>query len=166
MSNISSEPPKITLCVGGVVFRQGRVLFVRQAGGDLLGKWSLPWGYVDGMSPDGNLEPPEMAVLREIREEAGVVAEVDGLLGIQNHSNDQGELRVYLLFLCHHVQGEPRPDHQETDCAAYFSTFDLDHPVEPFDEFCLWLARRVLRGEYFMVPAERLNPYQPHLAYL
>jgi ADP-ribose pyrophosphatase YjhB (NUDIX family) len=68
MSNISSEPPKITLCVGGVVFRQDRVLFVRQAYGNLLGKWSLPWGFVDRISSDGYLEPPQMAVLREIRE--------------------------------------------------------------------------------------------------
>jgi hypothetical protein len=94
------------------------------------------------------------------------VAEVDGLLGIQNHCNDQGEPRVYLLFLCHHVQGEPRPDHYETDCAAYFSSGDLDSLTEPVDGFCLWLARKVLRGEYTLIPPERFTPYRPHLAFL
>lgn len=166
MSNILPEPPKITLCVGGVVMRQDKVLFVRQAYGDLLGKWSLPWGYVDGVDPNGRPEPPDAAVLREILEEGGVIAEVDGLLGIQNHCSDQGDPRLYLLFLCHHVQGEPAPDQNETDRADFFSLGDLDALAEPVDSFCLWLARKVLHGEYTLIPPERFNPYRPHLAFL
>ena len=37
---------------------------------------------------------------------------------------------------------------------------------EPVDKFCDWLARRVLCGEYRLIPPEPANPYQPHLAFL
>jgi 8-oxo-dGTP diphosphatase len=142
------------------------VLFVRQTYGALRGKWSLPWGYVDGIRPDGLLEPPDAAAIRETLEEAGVVAEVDGLLGIQNHCDEHGELRVYLLYRCRHVSGDPVPDQQETDKAAFFSLQELDASSEPFDEFCLWLGRRVLRGEHSLILPEPQNPYRPHLAFL
>ncbi len=157
-------PPRITLCVGAVVLRDNQVLFVRQTYGGLKGKWSLPWGFVDGIKTDGSLEPPELAAIREIREEAGVVAEVEGLLGIQNHCHE-GEPRLYLLFLCRHIRGEPIPDNHETDKAGYFSLDGMERFNESFDEFCEWLARRVLNGQYHVVSPESANPYFPHLAF-
>jgi ADP-ribose pyrophosphatase YjhB (NUDIX family) len=166
--NIQQEdkfPPKITLCVGAVVLQENKVLFVKQTYGGLQGKWSLPWGFVDGKKSDGSLEPPEMAVIREIQEEAGVVAKVEGLLGIQNHSNC-GDPRLYIIFLCRHVSGEPRPDKQETDNAAYYSLDEIESLREPFDEFCEWMARRVLKGQYHVIPSESANPYYPYLAFL
>jgi ADP-ribose pyrophosphatase YjhB (NUDIX family) len=161
----NSFPPRITLCVGAVVLRENKVLFVRQTYGGLKGKWSLPWGFVDGKKPDGSLEPPDMAAIREIQEEAGVVAEVEGLLGIQDHSAGE-ELRLYIIYLCHHISGQPMPDNHETDRAAYFSLDEMDSFDEPFDEFCEWMARRVLQGQYHVIPAEYANPYHPHLAFL
>jgi ADP-ribose pyrophosphatase YjhB (NUDIX family) len=158
-------PPRITLCVGAVVLQENKVLFVRQTYGDLKGKWSLPWGFVDGKKNDGSLEPPEMAVIREIHEEAGVDAKVEGLLGVQNHS-DGGEPRLYIIFLCHLIGGEPRPDNHETDKAAYFSLDEMASFNEPFDEFCEWMARRVLEGQYHVIPPESANPYYPYLAFL
>jgi ADP-ribose pyrophosphatase YjhB (NUDIX family) len=159
-------PPRITVCVGAVVLRENKALFVRQAYGGLKGKWSLPWGFVDGKTSDGSPEPPDVAALRETQEEAGVIANVEGLLGVQNHSNDEGELRLYLLFLCHHVSGEPRPDNNETDQAAYFSLDEMANFNEPFDEFCAWVARRVLEGQYCVIPPQAENPYRPHVAFL
>lgn len=158
-------PPRITICVGAVVLQKDRVLFVRQTYGHLKGWWSIPWGFVDGKKPDGSLEPPDMAAIRETQEEAGVLAEIDGLLGLQNHCDEQGEPRLYLLYLCHHVSGQPTPDQHETDRAAYFSLDAMDTFTEPFDEFCTWIARRVLRGEYRLVQPEPANPYLPHLAF-
>ncbi len=64
---------------------------------------------------------------------------------------------------CH---GEPVPDHHETDQAAYFSLSEMGRFDEPFDEFCEWIARRVLRGQYHLIPSEPSDPYRPHLAYL
>jgi ADP-ribose pyrophosphatase YjhB (NUDIX family) len=115
---------------------------------------------------DDAVDPPEAAALRETREEGGVIAQVEGLLGIQNHTSQTGEPRVYFLFLCRHVSGEPMPDGHETDKAVYFSLKELDALEEPIDAFCAWLARRVLRGEHHVIPPEPLNPYRPHLAFL
>lgn len=159
-------PPSVTLCLGAVVLREQRVLFIRQAYGSLKGKWSLPWGFVEGKTPGGASEPPDVAAIRETQEEAGVTAQVEGLLGIQNHATSDGEPRLYLLFLCRHVSGEPTPDNHETDRAAYFSLSEMRQLDEPFDEFCEWIARRVLEGQYHLIPLEPSNPYRPHLAYL
>jgi len=154
------------LCVGAVVLRGEKVLFVRQTYGKLRGKWSLPWGFVDGIGPNGCPEPPDEAAIRETDEEAGVAARVEGLLGIQNHGTGEGKLGLYILYLCHHVSGEPTPDHHETDRAAYFSLDEMASFDEPFDEFCAWIARRVLTNEHHVTPPTANNPYRPHLAFL
>lgn len=160
-----SFPPKITLCVGAVVRRENKVLFVRQTYGGLKGKWSLPWGFVDDDADSRTPDTPDAAALRETQEEAGVTAELEGLIGVQNHANPEGEPRVYLIFLCRHAAGEPTPDGHETDQAAYFSLEDMDRFGEPFDDFCEWVARRVLNGEYHVIPPAPTNPYRPHLAF-
>ena len=158
--------PRVVVCVGAVVLREQEVLLVRQTYGALKGMWSLPWGFPHEDS-EGFADPPQVAALRETLEEGGITAEIEGLLGIQNHARQEsGEPCVYLLFLCRHVGGEPMPDGQETDRAAYFSMAALDALDEPVDEFCEWLARRVLRGDFRLIPSEPANPYQPHLAFL
>jgi ADP-ribose pyrophosphatase YjhB (NUDIX family) len=162
----SDFPPKITLCVGAVVLQKDKVLFVRQAYGSEKGQWSIPWGFVEGNKPDGSLEPPDIAAIRETQEEAGVIAEVEGLLGIQNQCCRQGQLQVNLLYLCRHVSGEPTPDNRETDKAAYFSLDELNTLDEPFLEFCKCLACRVLRGEHRVIPPLRTNAHQPYLTFL
>jgi ADP-ribose pyrophosphatase YjhB (NUDIX family) len=125
--NLTGFPPKMIVCVGTVVLRDHKVLFVRQTyGRSLKGRWTLPWGFVHGKDSTGSSDPPEVAAVRETREEGGVIAEIEGLLGVQNHPSRTGEPRLYLLFLCRHVSGEPTPDNQETDKAAYFSLEELD----------------------------------------
>ena len=100
MNDAATEwPPKMAVCVGAVVLREKSALFVRQAEGQsLAGQWSIPWGVVD------NDEAPEAAALRETYEESGIKAEIDGLLGIQNLP---GAGWLGIVFLCHHVEGEP-----------------------------------------------------------
>lgn len=151
-------PPRMAVCVGAVVLQGEKVLFVRQAKGhSLAGQWSIPWGIVDSD------EWPEDAALRETREESGIQAEIDGLLGIQNLPTE-GWLGI--VFLCHHVEGRPVPDGVETDRAAYFSLADMDSFAEPFEPWCGWLARRALAGECTIIRSEPGNPYQPRRAFL
>jgi ADP-ribose pyrophosphatase YjhB (NUDIX family) len=161
-------PPKMMVCVGSVVLRENKVLFVRQTYGETLkGKWTVPWGYVQGEDPSTYFDPPHVAALRETREEAGIVADVDGLLGIQEPGRSEtGEPRLYILFLCHHVSGEPTPDNRETDMAAYFSLEELRNIQEDVNYFCYWLATRVLQGQYTIVPPEPENPHAPRMAFL
>lgn len=160
-------PPRFALCVGAVVRRGDGVLFVRQTYGEsLTNTWTLPWGFVDSPQPGCPADPPHRAALREVLEESGVTAAVDGLLGIQEHVDRAGHLRVYFLFLCRHVGGDPMPDGVETDRSAYLTLADLDTLGDPLDAFCLWLARRVLRGEHHVIPPNPQNPYAPHMAFL
>ncbi len=151
-------PPKKVVCVGTVVLQGGRVLLVRQAKGHpLAGQWSIPWGVVD------NGESPEDAALRETYEESSIKAEIEGLLGIQNLP-EVGWLGV--VFLCHHVEGEPVADGTETDNAGYFSLDEMDLLNEPIEPWCEWLVRRVLRGKYTVIHCEPNNPYHPRRAFL
>lgn len=154
----SDWPPKIPVCVGAVVLKGEQALFVRQAkGASLEGQWSIPWGMVE---PG---ESPEYAALRETREEAGIKAQVEGLLGIQNLPQP-GWMGV--IFLCRHEGGVPAADDEvETDRAAYFSLKELEDLGEPVETWCGWLVRRVLHGEYRVLPPEPDNPYQPRLAF-
>ncbi len=155
----SDWPPKIVVCVGAVVLQGKRALFVRQARGHSLeGQWSIPWGIVDPQ------ESPDVAAVRETQEEGGVVAEIEGVLGIQNLRREGW---VSIVFMCRHVSGIPMSDGGiETDGAAYFSLEEMDAFDEPFEPWCEWLVRRVLRGEYHVIPSEPWNPYRPRLAFL
>lgn len=153
-------PPRRVLCVGAVVLHDEKVIMVRQTYGGLEGKWSIPWGFVDAD------EPPEIAAIREAKEEAGIDVSLDGLLGMQNHLIGNDELRLYLIFLCQHKSGEAKPDGLETDQVAYFSLTDLEQNADVIDSFCYWIARRTLRGEHALIPAVDDNPYKPQIAFL
>ena len=66
------------VCVGSVVRSGKKILLARQSKGHSLeGQWTIPWGKLD------KGESPKQAAVRETYEEAGIVAEVEGLLGIQ-----------------------------------------------------------------------------------
>ena len=155
----SSWPPRRVICVGAVVLRGEKALLVRQAqGASLSGQWSIPWGLVEAD------EFPSVAALRETREEGGVEAEIEGLLGIQNLS---WQTSVAIVFLCRHVSGEPAADGgHETDRAAYLSLDELEALEEPVEPWCAWLVRRVLMGQHHLIPAEPDNPYKPKAAFL
>jgi ADP-ribose pyrophosphatase YjhB (NUDIX family) len=154
----SPWPLKMAVCVGAVVLHKKRILFIRQAQGhSLAGQWSIPWGLVN------EDETPEDAVLRETVEESGITVVVDGLLGIQN-LRSPGWLGV--IFACHAVAGEPKPDEVETDRAAFFSLEEILSFAEPFEPWCKWLALRVLCGKYSVIPEELGTPYAPRKAFL
>lgn len=163
MTNQSPDSPvgasSSVVCVGAVVLQGEQALFVRQAKGHSLeGQWSIPWGIID---PE---EPPEAAALRETREESGIAAEIEGLLGIQN-LRQRGWLGI--IFLCRHISGIPTSDGGvETNQAAYFSLEEMDALDEPFEPWCEWVVRRVLQDEHHLIPLELNNPYQPRLAFL
>ncbi len=97
-----------------------RVLLMRERADGL---WSLPGGWADpGDTPSG-------AVVRELREEAGAVAEVVSLVGCwdrdaRGHTPPLPVAVVKLFFLCRVVElGEPDP--LETLGVGWFSLADL-----------------------------------------
>jgi 8-oxo-dGTP diphosphatase len=156
-----SEPsPQTVVCVGAVVTRAECVLLVRQSPGHALGgQWTVPWGRVD---PG---EAPAEAVLREVREEGGIDAAVEGLLGVQALP-PPWKGWIGITYLCRHVDGDPHPADPETDAAAYYSLVELaalDEPIEPWSG---WLVRRVLAGRFTLVRSDPSNPLQHAGTYL
>jgi ADP-ribose pyrophosphatase YjhB (NUDIX family) len=159
-------PPRVVVCVGAVVLKEAKALFVRQAYGGMNGVWSIPWGFFEGRRPHAVIEGPEAAALREVKEESGIEAEIVGLLGIQDDDREGVEGTVYLIFLCRHASGEPRPDGRETDRAAFLSLDEVHELSEPVDEFCRWMVERVLSHRHKVIEPCAENPYSPHLAFL
>jgi 8-oxo-dGTP diphosphatase len=145
--------PNLVLCVGSVVRRANRVLLVRQAPGHSLeGQWTFPWGFVD---PG---ESPSEAALRETFEEAGVRADIAGLLGVQDLP-EAGWLG--LVFLCEYRSGEPAPDGKEVDQARFVELADLDRIDGPVEPWSRWVVRCVLAGQHSVLPLAPGNPYAP-----
>jgi len=85
--------------VGGAVMRDGRLLLVRRASRHGKGNWQLPGGYIE---PD---ETIEQAVVREVLEETGVTAEVEGLLGVRNRYDPELGNGLYVVLLLRPVIG-------------------------------------------------------------
>ncbi|TDP28221.1 NUDIX hydrolase [Nocardia ignorata] len=91
---------------GGVFDEQGRILLIRDRSDE---KWTLPGGWCDV------LEPPSLAVEREVEEESGLAVRASKLVAL--HDRDvQGHqpafpYHVYkLFFLCETIShGRPSP---------------------------------------------------------
>jgi 8-oxo-dGTP diphosphatase len=100
------EFPEIPLVgVGAVIIEEDRVLLVKRGRPPLLAQWSIP---------GGALEVGELvreAVVREAREETGLIVEPGELLGVYDRVVRDAQQRVqyhYVLidFLCRRVGGE------------------------------------------------------------
>lgn len=103
--------PKVD--VRGAVFRDGKVLLVREA---VDGRWTLPGGWADVG------DAPSQAVEREIREESGYEAKAVKVLALEDrkrrHPPSLNE--VYkVAFLCELVGGQARTSAETTAVAWY-----------------------------------------------
>lgn len=152
--------PSTVVCVGAAVRRGNRLLAVRQAPGHSLeGQWTIPWGTLEAG------ESPAAAAVRETLEESGIVASVDGLLGVQELPDPQRG-GFALIFCCTHVSGEPEPDHRETDAAGYFSLQELDALSDPIEPWSEWLMRKTLAGDLTLTTESPGNPFAPEPGYI
>ena len=125
--------------VGGVVRMDDGVLLVRLTYSDIKGRFMFPGGKVD---PGESLEG---ALVREVEEEAGVVAEPEDLVAVR-HRIDPGELNTYLMFSMRYVRGEPRPNGHETDAVAVVGAVQLRSEPERFASLVPEVALPVLDG--------------------
>lgn len=82
-------PPREVPCVGAIVIDgAGRLLLIRRGNPPAQGQWSLPGGRVEAG------ETPEAAVLRELREETGIVGSLGPHVGEVRRDAPDGSVYV------------------------------------------------------------------------
>ena len=109
-SRMKREYPESPLVgVGAVIVddhrEEKRVLLIRRGTAPLLGEWSLPGGVLECG------ETLREAVVREAREETGLVVETGEMLGVYERviRGEQGRVRYHYVlidFLCRPVGGD------------------------------------------------------------
>jgi len=107
-------PDRPIVGVGAVIVEQGRVLVVKRATEPRRGQWSIPGGAVEIG------ETLREALAREVREETGLLIEVDDVLEVLDsivRDRDGRAQYHYVLvdFICRRVGGELRAG---TDASA------------------------------------------------
>lgn len=123
------------------MIKDGRLLLVRRSSRRGRGNWQIPGGFVE------QDETMEQAVVREVQEEAGVTAEVVGVLGIRNRYDPDSDNSTYVILALRPVGGEPTPDEREVDMAGYFSLEEID-ALEQVPPINREVARRALDPDH------------------
>jgi len=137
------EPPAglpiLLVAAAALVDADGRVLVAQRPGGKhLAGTWEFPGGKVE---PG---EPPELALVRELREELGIDTTASCLApcGFASHAYNEFHL-VLLLFACRKWAGRPEGQQgQAVRWARVPELFRLDMP--PADRPLLGLLQALL----------------------
>jgi 8-oxo-dGTP diphosphatase len=107
--SLEQAPPRIVVGVGAVLWNaRGEVLLVQRANPPRQHEWSLPGGKVEFG------EPLRAALLREIREETGIEAQILGLIDvaeIMSGESGAGDDMHYVLidFSARALSGDPVP---------------------------------------------------------
>lgn len=111
MGNRTREAPSTPLhsvSVAGAVIRDdGRFLAIRRRDN---GTWELPGGVLELD------ETPEDGVVREVREETGILVKVDRLTGVYKN---MARGIVALVFRCHPAGGREHPSSESTAVAWF-----------------------------------------------
>ena len=136
--------------VGGAVVQDGRLLLVRRASRRGRGNWQVPGGF---MEPD---ETIEQAVVREVAEETGVTAEVEGILGLRNRYHVDVGNSLYIVLLLRPLSGDPKPDGREVDRAEYFS-LEAIRGLEQVPAINLEIAQRALASNRRLLAPQMLQ---------
>ncbi|MCL6443243.1 MAG: NUDIX hydrolase [Alicyclobacillus sp.] len=103
--------------VGALVMRGEGILLVRRAQEPGKGLWTNPGGYTK------QFELLEDTVVREVEEETGVKASVEGVVALRDAPRTVHNL--YVVFKMRYESGEPKPDGYEVDQAGFFTRAEL-----------------------------------------
>ena len=136
--------------VGGAVVNDGRLLLVRRASRRGRGNWQIPGGFVE------QDETMELAVVREVEEEAGVKTTVQGVLGIRNRYDEEGGNSLYIVLLLSPQSSEPNADMKEVDRAGYFTLAEIQ-ALEQISQVNIEVAKRVLAQDHRLLFAQTIE---------
>lgn len=106
-----------------VADERGRFLALRRAHEPCLGQWDLPGGFVEAG------EPPAHAIVREIREETGLEAEIVGVLGA--YTSVYGETGRHTVDVGYLARTQHTADMLLSDEKSEAAWFALDEFPEP-----------------------------------
>jgi 8-oxo-dGTP diphosphatase len=98
----------------------GKIIFIKRKNPPYKGSWAFPGGFVEYG------ETVEEAVVREVKEETGVIIEIRELLGVYSDpGRDPRGHMITVCFLANKIEGELKAD---TD-ASEVSCFAVDEAV-------------------------------------
>jgi ADP-ribose pyrophosphatase YjhB (NUDIX family) len=100
-----------------------------------------------------------------VAEEAGVVAAVRGLIGVQELPDPWSGWNAF-VYMCEHVHGEPVPDGHETDAAQYLTFDQLTEAERVVEPWSLWLMKRTLSKDVTIIEPSASNPFHPSPGFL
>ena len=112
------------------IFRGDEILLIQRGKGAFTGLWSLPGGHVEPGERAGE------AARREVQEETGVDAVIDGLVTVHDviHRDEAGALRAHYLLTVFHgrwLAGEAAPA-SDSRAAEFFPLSEIDRlPMTP-----------------------------------
>src|SRR5262245_2793067 len=123
------DEPRWPRCgASAAIFRARDVLLIERAKGALKGRWSLPGGHIE---PG---ETARAAAAREVLEETGVRADIEGLLDVHDvilRREDSTLLAHYLItvFYGRWLAGEPEAG-SDASAARFVPVGDIeDYPL-------------------------------------
>jgi len=109
------------IVVDGIVIHDEKVLLVKRGIEPGKGLWALIGGYLDW---DETLEE---AIVREVKEEAGVSAQVEKQVGVYSSPTRKGVINqnVAVAFALHATSTEIKPQESEVETAEWFDLTSL-----------------------------------------
>lgn len=104
---------EFSLGVGGIVWRENKVLLVQRAYNPGKGVWTIPGGYVD---QDERLED---AIAREVQEETGILSEPVSVVALRDRPGAKHD--AYIVFLMRDLGGTLRGEPAEVSDLGFFT---------------------------------------------
>ncbi len=103
--------------VGGILLRGNKGLIVQRAINPGRGRWTIPGGYVE------QGEKIADAVVREVREETGLITEPVSVFAVKDRPQDMPGIKhdIYIVFLLRYLVGELNPDPHEVLQAGFYT---------------------------------------------
>lgn len=136
---VYAAKPLLTVVAGLLIDSDGRMLLTsRPPGKSFAGQWEFPGGKI------GANESAEQALVRELKEELGIITGIGCLSPLTFASHAYPEFHLLMpLFACRTWQGTPQAREGQKMAWVTFETI-ADYPLLPADRPLIPLLRTML----------------------